>query len=260
MNAVLDDTFVSLIDGLCALDDKTNGQPRMAEANRPQALAGLERILLDLPALNEHIRRLQIRLGRSFRHQALLPEEQTEQIVSQGLAVLSNDELAGVLLNPIALRDLAFRIGEDLPDCWLERMSEVGRETTQAEGIARKPRKVVLPAPKEKLKPALCNGSESFQASVRGTTARTLTASESESPTEIGISIRVGRRSRSRSTVSSTASLTPGFWRRCPEFRDCGPPVIRDWLQRHRTLDWPRRNPPRFELVPLGGGQFRLVS
>ncbi len=25
-----------------------------------------------------------------------------------------------------------------------------------------------------------------------------------------------------------TLKLTPGFWRRCPEFRDCGKPIIRE--------------------------------
>ena len=53
--------------------------------------------------------------------------------------------------------------------------------------------------------------------------------------------------------------LTPGFWNDCPEFRDRGVPLIRDWLRRHRTLPWEKGHPPRAELVPLGGGRFRLV-
>jgi hypothetical protein len=55
-------------------------------------------------------------------------------------------------------------------------------------------------------------------------------------------------------------ALTPGFWQQCPEFRDRGSPVIREWLRLHYTLDWPSGDPPRFELVPLGGNRFRLVS
>lgn len=54
--------------------------------------------------------------------------------------------------------------------------------------------------------------------------------------------------------------LTEGFWHHCPEFRDSGSVVICDWLQRHRTLDWPKGQPPRFELIPLGGNRFRLVG
>lgn len=54
--------------------------------------------------------------------------------------------------------------------------------------------------------------------------------------------------------------LTPGFWNHCPEFRDRGTPVIRDWLRRHHTLNWDLGKPPRFELIPLGDGQFRLES
>ena len=37
-------------------------------------------------------------------------------------------------------------------------------------------------------------------------------------------------------------------------------PAIRDWLRRHHTLNWPRRHPPRFQLLPLGEGRFRLVG
>lgn len=60
--------------------------------------------------------------------------------------------------------------------------------------------------------------------------------------------------------VFHTFQITPGFWRRCPEFRDSGSPVIRGWLNRHYTLTWPRGEPPRVELIPLGDGRFRLGS
>jgi hypothetical protein len=53
-------------------------------------------------------------------------------------------------------------------------------------------------------------------------------------------------------------ALSGGFWRRCPEFRDRGAPVLREWMQRHYTLNWPKRAPPSFELIPLGGNRFRL--
>jgi hypothetical protein len=53
--------------------------------------------------------------------------------------------------------------------------------------------------------------------------------------------------------------LTPGFWRHCPEFRDRGAPIIRRWLQRYRVLPWPKGNPPRMELTPLGANRFKLI-
>ncbi len=53
-------------------------------------------------------------------------------------------------------------------------------------------------------------------------------------------------------------ALTDGFRRKCPEFRDRGGPVIREWLRRNRTLSWPKGPPPSMELTPLGGNQFRL--
>jgi hypothetical protein len=49
-----------------------------------------------------------------------------------------------------------------------------------------------------------------------------------------------------------------GFWRQCPEIRDTGEPVIREWLRQHRTLKWRKGDPPRMELVPLGENRFRL--
>jgi hypothetical protein len=53
-------------------------------------------------------------------------------------------------------------------------------------------------------------------------------------------------------------ALTSGFWNKCPEFRDSGASVIRDWLNRHHALDWPTGEPPQVELIPLGGNRFRL--
>jgi len=55
-------------------------------------------------------------------------------------------------------------------------------------------------------------------------------------------------------------TLTDGFWRNCPEFRDRGKPIIRDWLQQHRSLRWPNKQPPSIELIPLGEAKFRVVS
>jgi hypothetical protein len=57
-----------------------------------------------------------------------------------------------------------------------------------------------------------------------------------------------------------TFALTKGFWNKCPEFRDRGTPVIRNWLSRHYSLIWLRGNPPRFELLSLGENRFRLVA
>jgi hypothetical protein len=54
--------------------------------------------------------------------------------------------------------------------------------------------------------------------------------------------------------------LTPGFWKDCPEFRDSGTAAIRDWLRKHHALNWPKGQPPRYQLVPLGGKRFRLTD
>lgn len=55
-------------------------------------------------------------------------------------------------------------------------------------------------------------------------------------------------------------ALTAGFWKQCPEFRDRGSPVIREWLRMHHTLNWPKGRSPQFDSVPVEGNRFRLVS
>ena len=52
--------------------------------------------------------------------------------------------------------------------------------------------------------------------------------------------------------------LTGGFWNQCPEFRDKGNKVIKDWLTIHKKIPWVKGKPPRFELIPLSKNQFRL--
>lgn len=53
--------------------------------------------------------------------------------------------------------------------------------------------------------------------------------------------------------------LTAGFWHQCPEIRDRGAPIIREWLQRHHLSKWAFGHPPKVELLFLGQGRFRLV-
>jgi len=53
--------------------------------------------------------------------------------------------------------------------------------------------------------------------------------------------------------------LRPGFWKDCPEFRDRGQPLIKEWLERHRELPWPKNHPPKAELTPQGQNRFRLL-
>jgi hypothetical protein len=55
-------------------------------------------------------------------------------------------------------------------------------------------------------------------------------------------------------------NLTPGFWNDCPEFRDSGPAVIREWLTRRNLETWPVRRPPRFWLHHDRLNVFSLVE
>jgi hypothetical protein len=45
------------------------------------------------------------------------------------------------------------------------------------------------------------------------------------------------------------------FWTTCPEFR--GGPIHR-WLKEQGVIPWPKRNPPKFELLLLKDNKFIL--
>ena len=51
--------------------------------------------------------------------------------------------------------------------------------------------------------------------------------------------------------------LSPAFWTTCPVFT--GGPIPR-WLEMHGHLSWPKRNPPKFELIVIEGNRFRLIE
>ncbi|MCG8643325.1 MAG: hypothetical protein MI862_26600 [Desulfobacterales bacterium] len=59
--------------------------------------------------------------------------------------------------------------------------------------------------------------------------------------------------------IDRTFVLTPGFWEKCPEIRDKGEPFIKKWLQKHKTLEWPKGKPPKMKLIKIEGSQFKLV-
>jgi hypothetical protein len=50
--------------------------------------------------------------------------------------------------------------------------------------------------------------------------------------------------------------LTPSFWEGSPELRS---PRIKVFLTRNDLEKWEKNRPPRFELIPLGEGVFRLA-
>jgi hypothetical protein len=49
--------------------------------------------------------------------------------------------------------------------------------------------------------------------------------------------------------------LTESFWHGSPELRS---PHIREFFRRNGLENWPKQQPPQFELEPVGSGVFRL--
>lgn len=50
--------------------------------------------------------------------------------------------------------------------------------------------------------------------------------------------------------------LSESFWRNCTELRGA---EIGRWMLRQGFAPWPEGNPPKFELISLGKGRFRLA-
>jgi hypothetical protein len=56
-------------------------------------------------------------------------------------------------------------------------------------------------------------------------------------------------------TEAVEVPLTESFWHGSPEIRS---PHIKEFFIRHELVNWPKNQPPHFELEPAGGGLFRL--
>ena len=52
-----------------------------------------------------------------------------------------------------------------------------------------------------------------------------------------------------------TVRLSTSFWRACKELRK---KEIGSWIQAQGLSSWPSRQPPQFELMPLGSRNFKL--
>lgn len=50
--------------------------------------------------------------------------------------------------------------------------------------------------------------------------------------------------------------LSPSFWNACKELRK---KEIGIWMQARGFSNWPNRQPPQFDLTPLGNRTFRLA-
>jgi hypothetical protein len=53
-----------------------------------------------------------------------------------------------------------------------------------------------------------------------------------------------------------TFPLSSTFWTTCPEFRGKS---IGVWLRKNNLIPWPKGQPPKLKLLPLGKNIFRLT-
>jgi hypothetical protein len=131
-------------------DEQTKGRPSLAPSEVPRARQWLMEAMTDPDKLEEHyallselyrclFRRPTNRRDRwegdppevprveSFTHYELLPEERARAVEERGPGVLTEEEVANLLLNPFALHDLVDLISTRLPEWWIEPLAEAGR-------------------------------------------------------------------------------------------------------------------------------------
>jgi hypothetical protein len=156
----------TLLEDLCLANREPGHRPRLRPERADLARAWLSRILVDTVMLRLHVELLQECYGTrfrtpeprrfrmegeqatqtpvapGFRHSQLLPAEQARAIAEhgpdtalEGKPILTDEELAALLLNPLALWDLADLIMVLLPEYWLPRFDEVGRLLMEQHGL-----------------------------------------------------------------------------------------------------------------------------
>lgn len=141
-----------LLTDLSAEGGSTNAQPVVKDRDFGLALEWLQRILIDSSLRQAHVEELRslgqgefqpadLRRDRSdsgpqgqpgsdpsIHHHNLLPEDRASAVAQGGVASLKGDELALLLLSPVALLDVADLIDAKSPAWWMARMAAHGEE------------------------------------------------------------------------------------------------------------------------------------
>lgn len=114
---------------------------RLPAGSRGPLQEWIERLLVNEQLLHAHRRFLQERLRDGFRFQECLPLDLVGILVEGGVgpAMLDDQQLAELLLNPVALYDLAEAIADDYPPWWAERIERESRRTVEEAGLAPPP-------------------------------------------------------------------------------------------------------------------------
>jgi hypothetical protein len=157
-------------------ESEPNGCLTFPAKERHIALGWLRRVLLDFEALDLHISLLQELYGTSFayprprrerwnisqpldapqanafNHSQRLSEQRVAAILDDGIDILSDEELAELLLNPFALYDLFDVIDDVQPDNWMDAMHNLATSVASLE-LTGKHRSSSTSPPKESRAP-----------------------------------------------------------------------------------------------------------
>lgn len=120
------------------IDDNTPGKTiTVTPETRDLVQTGLERTLIDVDAMRAYLRQLDaMKLPRPLKHDELLPDGEVADILKQGLADFSDEALAALALNPLAMLDLRDRLeDEELSEHWWSVATRFNPETAAIEKV-----------------------------------------------------------------------------------------------------------------------------
>jgi len=104
--------------------------------------SAVRRILVSPGYLVEHLKLLKRKFQVPADNQDVLPDDQVEVVLNRGLGTADNPTLddqtfAALLLNTVALHDLACLIDEEMPEAWVDAMGEEGRRLIEKYHLPR---------------------------------------------------------------------------------------------------------------------------
>lgn len=119
---------IHILQPLLFEDRRLGGQPRIPQGARSALDAYLLDLAVDDGLLGEHLRFLQANAGLPFRHKDGWVEERLAAVMRDGSGVLTDEELAIVILDPVALGVLSEEVMASMPRPFLSAFERYGSE------------------------------------------------------------------------------------------------------------------------------------
>ena len=116
--------------------DKQNQPLDLADSELAPARQWLVDVLFDADKLDEHLALLHSLQKGATKHCGLLSYERAEQVIADGTEVLTNEEVAMLLLSPFSLHSLSDLLREMCPPSATDNFTETGRKLVARHDLA----------------------------------------------------------------------------------------------------------------------------